>query len=167
MARPNWRVAAELIGVASIVASLVFVGLQLKQAQDFAVAGQYLEQASLLVEATSARMQNDALMRDYGEKLLATGEFSREDGLDPVALAARVHAAENSLTILDNDHYQYLEGFQSDEAWRSNRQVLKQVLSSRFGRFAYEQGKESERESFRELCEDIIKEIDLGASEQR
>ena len=163
MAKLEWRDAAELAGVTSIVASLVFVGLQLKQAQDFAVASQYLEQASLLVDATNGRMQNEALMRDYGQRLLATGEFGEEDN-DPLLIAASVYAASNSLTILDNDHFQYVSGFQSEESWRSNRKVLRQILSSRFGRVAYEEGKESERATFSALCEEIIKEIELESS---
>jgi hypothetical protein len=160
MANPKWRDTAELIGITSIVASLIFVGLQLKQAQDFAIASQYLDQASLLVEATNGRMQNEPLMRDYGQRLIATGEFPEEEPIDPLVVAARVHAASNSLTILDNDHFQYVSGFQSEEAWRSNRQILTEVLSSRFGRFSYEQGKESERASFSALCEEIINEIE-------
>ena len=159
MANPKWRDTAELVGIASIVASLIFVGLQLKQAQEFAIASQYLDQANLLVEATNGRLQNEALMRDYGQRLLASGEFSEPESIDPLVLAASVYAAENSLTILDNDHFQYISGFQSEEAWRSNRQVLKAILASRYGRFAYEQGKDSERSSFSAVCEEIIQEI--------
>jgi hypothetical protein len=164
MAHPKWRDTAELIGIASIVASLIFVGLQLKQAQDFAIAGQYLDQASLVVEATNGRMQNEPLMRDYGQRLLATGEFLEEESIDPLVLAAKLTAAKNSLTILDNDHFQYLSGFQSDEAWQANRQILKDTLSSRYGRFAYEQSKENERLSFSALCEEIINEINSEAA---
>ena len=160
MVNPKWRDTAELVGIASIVASLIFVGLQLKQTQDFAIASQYLDQASLMVEATNGRMQNEPLMRDYGRRLIATGEFPEEEPNDPLVIAARVQSAGNSLTILDNDHYQYVSGFQTDEAWRSNRQILKEILSSRFGRFSYEQGKESERASFSTLCDEIIKEIE-------
>ena len=160
MANPKWRDTAELIGIASIVASLIFVGLQLKQAQDFAIASQYLDQTSLMVEATNGRMQNEPLMRDYGQRLIASGEFPEKETNDPLVVAARVHAAGNSLTILDNDHFQYVSGFQSEEAWQSNRQILKGILSSRFGRFSYEQGKESERASFSALCEEIIREIE-------
>ena len=163
MAHLKIRDAAELIGIASIVASLIFVGLQLKQAQELAVAGQYLEQASLLVEATNGRMQNEALMRDFGQRLLIEPAFSGEEVTDPLVLAARVHAANNSLTILDNDHFQYISGFQSEEAWQSNRKILKNVLSSKYGRFAYERGRENERTSFRALCDELIKEIGSGS----
>ena len=38
MKKTNWRNAAELIGIAAIVASLIFVGLQLKQSDEIALA---------------------------------------------------------------------------------------------------------------------------------
>ncbi len=34
--RPNWRTVAELIGMIALVASLVFVGLQIQQEQEIA-----------------------------------------------------------------------------------------------------------------------------------
>jgi negative regulator of sigma E activity len=36
MNKPNWKDIAEALGVTAIVASLIFVGLQMKQAQDIA-----------------------------------------------------------------------------------------------------------------------------------
>jgi hypothetical protein len=36
MASERWKGIAELIGIAAIVASLVFVGLQMKQTEDVA-----------------------------------------------------------------------------------------------------------------------------------
>ena len=38
MRKTNWKDFAELIGIASIVASLIFVGLQMQQAEDIALA---------------------------------------------------------------------------------------------------------------------------------
>ena len=40
----NWKAAAELIGIAAIVASLIFVGLELRQSQQIAFAGRQHEQ---------------------------------------------------------------------------------------------------------------------------
>ena len=37
----NWKDVVEFVGIAAIVASLLFVGLQLKQSQEIAVAAQY------------------------------------------------------------------------------------------------------------------------------
>lgn len=38
MRKTNWKDIAELIGIVSIVASLIFVGLQMQQAEDIAMA---------------------------------------------------------------------------------------------------------------------------------
>ncbi len=47
----NWKGTAELIGFTAIVASLIFVGLQLKQSQEIAIAAQYQERANAEVES--------------------------------------------------------------------------------------------------------------------
>ena len=41
----KWKDIAELVGLVAIVASLVFVGLQLKQGQEIALATQYQARA--------------------------------------------------------------------------------------------------------------------------
>ena len=46
MNRSNWKDIAELIGIAAIVASLVFVGLQMRQAHQIAVAETYLQETA-------------------------------------------------------------------------------------------------------------------------
>jgi len=43
MTSDSWRATAEMIGIAAIVASLIFVGLELRQSQQIALASQYQE----------------------------------------------------------------------------------------------------------------------------
>ena len=38
MSTPNWKGTAEFVGVIAIVGSLIFVGLQIKQEQEIALA---------------------------------------------------------------------------------------------------------------------------------
>jgi len=38
---PDWKTIAELIGIGAIVASLIFVGMQMRQAQEIAIADGY------------------------------------------------------------------------------------------------------------------------------
>ena len=51
MNRTNWQGLAELIGIAAIIASLVFVGLQLKQSQSIA-----LNEVAVAVEANEIEL---------------------------------------------------------------------------------------------------------------
>ena len=49
----HWKDIAELVGVAAIVASLVFVGLQMRQAQDIAISEGNLANAANKIEANN------------------------------------------------------------------------------------------------------------------
>ena len=46
----DWKDAAELVGIAAIVASLIFVGLQMKQAQEIGNADRRLTQVANGIE---------------------------------------------------------------------------------------------------------------------
>lgn len=155
----------QIIGLFTLVASLIFVGMQVRQAQNIAIAGHYLDQAALVVESRGAAMQNEALMQDYGQRILASGRFPEFEELDPRVLAARVYVARNALTMIDNDHFQYTAGFQSEEAWQSNRRILKEVLTGPYGRYVFEEGKDTERASFLAVCEELLREIESAASD--
>jgi hypothetical protein len=56
----NWKVAAELVGISAIVASLIFVGFQLKQDRDVAIA-----ESTQASEASSAEF--NALIAEYAD----------------------------------------------------------------------------------------------------
>ena len=49
----DWKDVAELVGIAAIVASLIFVGLQMKQAQRIAEADRYNMRVANGIEVTS------------------------------------------------------------------------------------------------------------------
>ena len=73
----------QVVGLFTVVASLIFVAFQLKQTQQIAIAGHYLDQATLVVESTSAQMQNEPLLQNFGERLLASGQFPGFEETDP------------------------------------------------------------------------------------
>ena len=60
MRKVSIRESVELVGIAAIVASLVFVGMQVRQDQDIAVA-------QLLMEATARRIELSQLMSENRE----------------------------------------------------------------------------------------------------
>jgi hypothetical protein len=62
MKMTDWKTTAELTGIAAIVASLVFAGLQLKLSQDIAVAAQYHDRAALTVEYMNAQLESGDLV---------------------------------------------------------------------------------------------------------
>ena len=83
----------KLVGIAAIVASLVFVGLQIRQEQDIAVA-------QLLMEATARRIELSQLMsenREAWEKGLRGEELS---DLDYATFASIADAYENHVLLM-------------------------------------------------------------------
>ena len=58
MKNTDWKSIAELIGIAAIVASLIFVGLQMRQSQEIAVASQYHDRTVLAVEWFHEQREN-------------------------------------------------------------------------------------------------------------
>jgi hypothetical protein len=69
MKRFNWRDVTEIVGFVSIVGGLIFVGLQLRQSQEIAIASQYQERASTAVEYYSSQMQNERALVSKAEEI--------------------------------------------------------------------------------------------------
>ena len=66
MKKMNWKDIAESVGIAAIVASLIFVGMQLRQSQEFAVADQYQDRASATIEYYVSQIQSDQALSTRG-----------------------------------------------------------------------------------------------------
>jgi len=54
----NWKDTAELVGIAAIVASLLFVGLQMRLDQQIAGAQAYMDSANGLIELSQLTSDN-------------------------------------------------------------------------------------------------------------
>jgi len=58
MKKISWKEVAEILGITSIVASLIFVGLQLKQSQEIAIAAQYQARTDTIIEFFNVQKQH-------------------------------------------------------------------------------------------------------------
>ena len=75
----EWKDIAELVGLAALVASLVFVGLQLKQSQDIAAATQFQARASATQEFILAHIEADYVPRVPALRAGLSDEISADD----------------------------------------------------------------------------------------
>ena len=66
------------------------------------------------------------------------------------------------LTLADNHYYQYQSGFLDDESWNTQRRTLKRQLAhpASASRYTLENSTTTFRESFVQLCDDLIAEIE-------
>lgn len=157
----------QIIGMAAVVASLIFVGLQLKQSQEIAIAAQYQARLEAASSHYTAVLQSDAGLRVVGADVLADikansilpAEFKAWAESQPLEeLAFRVIGATIFLKSHDNVYFQYQAGFLSDEAWSALRMQLKAGLNDprSWCRSVYESKPEVWRDSYRTLIQELI-----------
>jgi hypothetical protein len=149
----------QVVGIFAVVLSLIFVGYQLKQSQDIAVAGQNQERQSVALDYYASLIQVDEIVDNYGaqhREHLDAGvdiESRRSDrmiGLSYIRSRMR-------LSIYDNNHFQYQSGFMTVESWQPYLNLTKTGCSGKsdLGKVVLNHG-EQFREDFRELCMNFI-----------
>ena len=141
MKTTSWKDIAELIGIAAIVASLIFVGLQLKQSQEIAIANQYQAWAEASLNLFAAHIEADYATprnRDEISDTLTAGDIAQANWL---------------WTAADNNYYQFQRGFTENEAWLAQMLVAKSIYETCRIRFVWETRKRSMRPEFVALVE--------------
>lgn len=166
MKRFNWRDLTEIIGIVAIVASLIFVGMQLMQSQEIAIASQYQDRASTAVEYFGMQMQNQRAIEEKGAAIIedvragkaspALQDFIK--GRSAESIGMWFYEKRVFFVMLDNFHFQYSNGFMADEAWDAFRQQLRDELSKDSTAAYYQNFSWKLRASFEELCEQILNE---------
>ena len=152
----NWKDTAELIGIVAIVASLVFVGLQMKQSQEIAIATQYQERTAITIETMSVRSQMPDIVESIGAQLYEEFQPYVLEQLSTTEIGQKWFAARLSLASFDNVHFQWQAGYLSDEGWDMQRRTLRHFLNTEpMGRFIIEQ-RDLYRESFATLCKELV-----------
>lgn len=134
----NWKYVAELIGLTAIVASLIFVGLQLLLDRRVAIADQYSHRAELRLMTVQAWLQSDSYMTYrlnlwnkgnrpvwWSENFEAEIKNSGYSGIDTIV---EMLAWEMDLLTFDNVYFQYQQGLIAEEFWHNIKELWKQRL---------------------------------------
>ena len=162
MKSTNWKDIAELIGIAAIVASLVFVGLQMKQSQDIAlsVANQTRADATVSMLITSAENPNFV-------SAFAKAQSPDRIPLSPEEYATMSQYARALLYTYENNLFQLQSGFGTEHRWEASKQTMIGFLIDDYPipmRTVYEQNRDDWGVDFQDVVDDLIKEIDAGAT---
>jgi hypothetical protein len=151
----------QVIGIFAVVISLMFVGYQLKQSQDIAIAGQNQERQSVAFDYYASLIQVDEIVDYYGaqhrEHLYAN--FGLEDLRSDRMIGLSYIRSRMRLSIFDNNHFQYQSGFMTTESWQPYLKLTKTMCSGErdSGKIMLLHGDQF-REGFRELCINFISE---------
>ena len=151
----NWKDTAEILGIAAIVASLIFVGMEMRQSQKIAVAAQYHERTSLAIEWLNSQYDGGDLT--YWQNRC----FPNLPSEMTVEFAGRTCIAVHSAMLLaENNMYQYQAGFLDEESWQARRGALKELYRFPAGRTLIFDESSGYRESFVELGKILMDEVD-------
>ena len=105
----------QVIGFLGVIGSLIFVGMQLKQTQDIALAGTYNARASQTIDANAAGLATPQFYS--GMAKIYSGKRDQLTAEEYIALEQETTIF---LTIYENNHFQYKMGFLPEEHWQKN-----------------------------------------------
>ena len=155
----------QVVGIFSVVASLVFVGLQMQQDRQIALAGQYQDRSAVAVEVWNGMAQSEYDIRLLGNAAVENPWWAKTfgDSMSPHEAGAAIISARRSFAVLDNHHYQYELDFYDEETWQSFQGHLLNFLSRNpVARAMVRNQPEIFRPTFLAVCEQIVDALDLS-----
>jgi len=145
MKNTNWKDVLELIGIAAIVASLIFVGLQMKQSHEIALAAQYNARANAVMSFHENQYEVDSIPNSSA--LLA--------GLSETVKPRHVTEVLWLWIAYDNHHFQHQAGFLSEDSWQGHLKTIVSMYNDCDMRFAWEWRKLGMRTGFVEFVDSL------------
>jgi hypothetical protein len=151
----------QVIGIFAVVASLIFVGLEMQQAQAISMSQTYQSRTAAVVEWNSAFAANPAALSAFRK---AT------DGTENEITTQEHDALSRTLTsmyyLYDNAHYQYQAGFVSSEFWEATRGSLKnQMEVPVVNGILADLSKRAGRPEFRDLVRELSERLETQAND--
>lgn len=142
----------QVIGMFGVLAGLVFVGLELRQTQEIALAGQYNARAESTQTMYLAHME---VGYDYAKNRRPTGEWVPIEELSFTELNHRRAYSNWVWTTLDNLHFQSQAGFLPDETHQTMERIILSLKGSPVSRERFELRKYTLRPSFVAMVEEM------------
>ena len=144
----------QIIGLFGVIASLVFVGLQMMQDRDIALSAIYQERSGASAEYLMT-LATDEFVRNT---LIKVGA-GKGESLTEEEMAAYELYISAGIRLLDNSHYQWERGFADPEHWQQMRTQILRDMRIPYERDAY-LSRENLRPTFRAVLEEIAREAE-------
>jgi len=113
----------HVIGIFAVVASLIFVGLEMRQAHDISLSQAYQSRTSAAAEWNTAFAANPTALSAFRKAADgATEDITTEE------YEALRRTMLGLFYLYDNAHYQYQQGFVSERFWAMTRESLKRIM---------------------------------------
>lgn len=149
----NTRLAVEIVGIVAIVASLIFVGLQMRQTHEIALV--------TLTQMRSDASRELAVAQIGSEPILAIdAKIEAGEALTPYEAMTRSLLPFIFYNQFENSHFLYSKGYITEEQWQSDLVAIRFFTHTQpsYSRYWADQ-KQIFRASY-------VEEIDRSLSEQ-
>jgi len=143
----------QVFGLFAVVGSLIFVGLQMRQEQRIALSQAYQARADQSIAITLAALESDTALSFWEN----SRGFALE-GYSPAESAFGLQWATAMFSYWENNHYQYQEGFVSEEHWQTQLELMRMMMQRPEFQFAFAQDRGIWRASFREVVDGVSKD---------
>jgi hypothetical protein len=151
----------QVVGIFAVVVSLLFVGFEMRQAHEISLSQAYQSRSSAAVEWNSAFAANAAALTAYRKSADgAANEISAEE------YEALRRTMLGLFLLYDNAHYQYQQGFVSEEFWLMTRGSLKGLMMNSVTKAVFlERLDLAVRTEFRDVVLSISEELETKRDE--
>ena len=162
---------AETVGIFAIVASLLFVGMQLQLERKVAMAEQYFNRAETVKEDYRTRLLSPEYFRYVEADWALTGKTPyadadweemkrvREGSLSISNVETMVLIDRLQIVGYDNLYFQYKQGLLDEVTWIGLRSSMKSSMANdKLTRDVFKYGA---RSTLRPVVEEILEEIEL------
>ena len=117
MGKSSINAFIQLFGILGIIGSLIFVGLEMRQSQRIAIAGQQQGRAEIASNFMSAFLENGLDFQTVYFRQDPNHGFTDEE----IAFRNMMH---NSWFLYENDFYQYTQGLMDEATWTAKLGIV-------------------------------------------
>lgn len=133
----NKKELVEIFGIVGVIASLIFVGMQLLLDRRLAIADQYQARMEMRVQGNLSQLQSPEYINLTASRWKAERPFWWNSDIEALfieseepmsAVVLDTNQFSNFGIIMDNNAYQYKLGLMEEENWLPLRNTLKNFI---------------------------------------
>ena len=146
----RWKDIADLIGTVAIVASLIFVGLELKQSRQIAVADVYQQRTAMNIELINSRFTPEQIRPIFDKA------YFGDEPLTPRESYLLNYSLHPFVAYWENNHFQFELGLLPEEQWVSSKESMRGMAMNPGFADWWAENKSAYRQSFVEEFDNVL-----------
>ena len=151
MKSSQFREWLEVVGVFGVIASLVFLGMELRQSQKIAIADAYQQRSALLLQVQTTQYSPEQLSQVVHKELTGQSLSAFEEHI-------LTYGWYPWFTYWENVHYQYELGMVTEEQWQSSRNTMRFMTDLPHFESWWARERERLRATFAAEMDEVLKE---------